>query len=40
MLINEAGYVVDLLMDDHVQVFLGVMLCDFGEGEFLRHLCG
>jgi hypothetical protein len=38
MLVDKAGRIVDLLMNDHVQILLGVMLCDLGESEFLGHL--
>lgn len=39
MLIHEARAVVDLVMDDHVDVLLGRVLGDVGNGEFLgfRH---
>lgn len=39
MLVNEAGAVVDLVVDDHEQVLLGVVLGDLLESEFLavRH---
>lgn len=39
VLIDEAGAVVDLVMDNHVQVLLGVVGGDLLEGEFLggRH---
>lgn len=39
MLIDEAAGVVDLVVDDHVQVLLGVVARDLLEGEFLvgRH---
>lgn len=35
VLINEAAAVVDLVVDDHVQVLLGVVARDLLEGEFL-----
>jgi hypothetical protein len=39
VLIDEAAAVVDLVVDDHVQVLLGVVAGDLLEGEFLvgRH---
>lgn len=39
VLINEAGAVVDLVVNDHVQVLLSVVGSDLLEGEFLgsRH---
>lgn len=39
VLINEAADIVDLVVDDHVQVLLGVVRGDLLEGEFLgiRH---
>jgi hypothetical protein len=37
MLIDKLGDVVDLVVDDEVQVFLGVVAGDLLEGEFLRH---
>lgn len=39
VLIDEAADVVDLVVDDHVQVLLGVVGRDLLEGEFLvgRH---
>lgn len=39
VLIDEAGAVVDLVVDNHVQVLLGVVGGDLLEGEFLsgRH---
>lgn len=39
VLIDEAGAVVDLVMDNHVQVLLGVVGGDLLESEFLggRH---
>lgn len=39
VLIDEAGAVVDLVVDDHVEVLLGVVAGDLLEGEFLglRH---
>ena len=35
VLVNEAGCVVDLVVDDNVEVLLGVVLRDVGVGEFL-----
>lgn len=35
VLVNEAAAVVDLVVDDHVQVLLGVVARDLLEGEFL-----
>lgn len=35
MLVDEAGCVVDLVVDDNVEVLLGVVLRDVGVGEFL-----
>ena len=35
VLINEAGAVVDLVVNDHVQVLLGAVLGHLLEGEFL-----
>lgn len=41
MLVNEARAVVDLLVDNEVEVFLGVVLGDFFKGEFfLSHCAG
>lgn len=40
MLVNELGEVVDLVVDDHVQVILGVVLRNVRESEFGRHLVG
>lgn len=39
MLINEAGAIVDLVVDDQVEILLGVVLGDLLEGEVLdfRH---
>lgn len=39
VLIDEAGAVVDLVVDNHVQILLGVVGGDLLEGEFLggRH---
>lgn len=37
MLIDKLGDVVDLVVDDQVQVFFGVVGGDLLEGEFLRH---
>jgi len=39
VLVDEAGAVVNLIMNDHVQVLLGVVGGDLGEGELLglRH---
>lgn len=35
MLIDEAAAVIDLVVDDYVQVLLGVVAGDLLEGEFL-----
>jgi hypothetical protein len=35
VLIDEAGAVVDLVVDDEVEILLGVVLGDLLEGEFL-----
>ena len=35
VLVDEAGAVVDLVVDDNVQVLLGSVLRDIGVGEFL-----
>lgn len=42
MLIDEAGAVVDLVVDNQVEILLGVVLGDLLEGEFLgfRHVDG
>lgn len=40
VLVNEAGCVVDLVVDDNVEVLLGVVLRDVGVGEFLVGHCG
>jgi hypothetical protein len=42
VLVDEAGGVVDLVVDDHVEVLLGGVLGDIGVGEGLgcRHDCG
>ena len=40
VLVNEAGGVVDLVVDDDVEVLLGVVLRDVGVGEFLVGHCG
>jgi hypothetical protein len=39
VLIDEAAAVVDLLVDDQVEILLGVVLGNLREGEFLggRH---
>lgn len=39
VLVDEAGAVVDLVVDDHVQVLLGVVALNLLEGELLglRH---
>lgn len=39
MLVDEAGAVVDLVVNDHVEVLLGVVGLNLLEGEFLslRH---
>lgn len=39
MLIDEAGAVVDLVVDNEVEILLGVVLSDLLEGKFLdfRH---
>lgn len=40
VLVNELAEVVDLVVDDHVQVILGVVLRNVRESEFGRHLVG
>jgi hypothetical protein len=40
VLIYEACRIVDLVMYNHVQVLLGVVLRDIGVGEFLVGHCG
>lgn len=35
MLAQERRDIVDLIVDNHVQVLLGVVLCNFLQGEFL-----
>lgn len=41
MLIDERGAVVNLVVNDHVKVLLGVVAGDLGEGEFFgSHCCG
>lgn len=42
VLIDEGGAVVDLVVDDHVKVLLGVVSANLLEGEFLcvGHGCG
>jgi hypothetical protein len=40
VLVDEAGGVVDLVVNDHVEVFLGGVLGDLGKGEGLGHDCG
>lgn len=42
VLVNEARGIVDLVVDDHVKIILGVVLGDVRVGEFLGagHLCG
>lgn len=37
VLINEAGCVVDLVVDDHIQVLLTRVFGNFRVGEFFRH---
>jgi hypothetical protein len=39
VLIDKAGAVVDLVVDDHIEILLGVVAGDLLEGEFLglRH---
>lgn len=39
MLVNKRRAVVDLVVDDEVEVLLGVVLGDFGEGEFFVGHC-
>lgn len=41
VLIDEAGAVVDLVVDDEVEILLGVVLSDLLEGEFFGggHFC-
>lgn len=39
MLVNKRGAVVDLVVDDEVQVLLGGVLGDLGEGEFFFGHC-
>jgi hypothetical protein len=38
MLIDEARDIVNLIVNDHIQILLGVVLRDLLESEFLRHL--
>ena len=38
MFVHEAGSIVDLVVDDHVDIFLGVVLGNFSVCEFLRHV--
>lgn len=42
MLVEELGAVVDLIMNDHVHVVLGVVLSNILHGELLCrcHCCG
>lgn len=40
VLVYERRRVVDLVVNDHEQIFLGVVGGDFLEGEFLRHFDG
>lgn len=39
VLVNKGGDVVNLVVDGHVEILLGVVAGDLGEGEFLgvRH---
>lgn len=37
VLINEAGCIVDLVVDDDEEVFLAGVLGHFLVGDFLRH---
>lgn len=37
MLVNEAGGVVDLIVDDHVDILLSVVLRNLGESKFFGH---
>lgn len=41
VLIDKAGAVVDLVVDDEVEILLGVVLGDLLEGEFFGsgHFC-
>lgn len=39
VLVNKRGAVVDLVVDDEVQVLLGGVLGDLGEGEFFFGHC-
>ena len=40
VLIHEARRIVDLVVYDHVQIFLGGMVLDLRVSEFLRHCVG
>lgn len=40
MLINKAGNIVDLVVNDHVEILLGGVCLDIGESELLRHFEG
>jgi hypothetical protein len=42
VLVDEAGAVVDLVVDDNVEVLLGSVFRDIGVGEFLvgHGVCG
>lgn len=40
MLINKAGNIVDLVVNDHVKILLGRVCLDIGESELLRHFKG
>lgn len=37
VLVNEAGGIVDLIVDDQEDILLGVVLRNLGESKFLRH---
>ena len=40
VLINKAGNIVDLVVNDHVEILLGGVCLDIGESELLRHFEG
>lgn len=40
VLVNKRRAVVDLVVDDEVEVLLGGVLGDLGEGEFFVGHCG
>lgn len=39
MLVNKRRAIVDLVVDDEVEILLGVVLGDLSEGEFLVGHC-